>query len=191
MPDLKEPGNATKDAGFDFDPNRLQIPAPQLFSYYLLGALLSGPLIVIILPALWFRYSTLKYQFEETGLRMQVGFLFKKEVVTSYRRIQDIHLTSGVIQRWLGIASISIQTASGSAMPEIVIEGVTEPEKLRDWLYERLRGTKYGNATGHQAISSAALHASSQQHSDEVRALLSEIRDNLAIVANHRRGGDA
>jgi putative membrane protein len=191
MPDLKEPGNATKDAGVDFDPNRLQIPAPQLFTYYLLGGLLSGPLIVIILPALWFRYSTLKYQFEETGLRMQVGFLFKKEVVTSYRRIQDIHLTSGVIQRWLGIASISIQTASGSAMPEIVIEGVTEPEKLRDWLYERLRGTKYGNATGLHAVSSAALDASSQQHSDEVRTLLSEIRDNLAIVANHRRGGDA
>lgn len=174
----------------DFDPNQLQIPAPQLFTYYLLGALLSGPFVFIVLPALWFRYSTLKYRFEESGLRMQVGVLFKKEVVTSYRRIQDIHLTSGVIQRWLGIASISIQTASGSAMPEIVIEGVTQPERLRDWLYERLRGTKYGSG------ASAAMNASSHnlaQQSDaqqEVQALLTEIRDNLARIAS-RNGGDA
>jgi putative membrane protein len=174
----------------DFDPNQLQIPAPQLFTYYLLGALLTGPFVFIVLPALWFRYSTLKYRFEESGLRMQVGVLFKKEVVTSYRRIQDIHLTSGVIQRWLGIASISIQTASGSAMPEIVIEGVTQPERLRDWLYERLRGTKYGSGTGAPSHATSLSLAQQSDAQQEVQALLTEIRDNLARIASGK-GGDA
>ena len=75
-------------------------------------------------------------------------------------------------------------------MPEIVIEGVTQPERLRDWLYERLRGTKYGSG------ASAAMHASSHNLAQqsgaqqEVQALLTEIRDNLARIAA-RNGGDA
>lgn len=174
-----------------FDPNQLPLPSPQLFTYYLLGAIASGPFVFFTLPALWFRYQTLKYRFEDSGLRMQVGLLFKKETVTAYRRIQDIHLTSNVIQRWLGIASISIQTASGSAMPEIVIEGVTEPEKLRDWLYERLRGTKHSVAADRPSLTSAAIHTSDGARVDEVHALLTEIRDNLASIARRGQGGES
>jgi uncharacterized protein len=173
----------------DFDPNQLPLPSPQLFTYYLLGAIASGPFVFVTLPALWFRYQTLKYRFEESGLRMQVGLLFKKETVTAYRRIQDIHLTSNVIQRWLGIASISIQTASGSAMPEIIIEGVAEPERLRDWLYERLRGTNPAAKADRRSLTtSASINSSDGTQADEVQALLTEIRDNLATLAQRGRG---
>ena len=172
----------------EFDPNQLPLPSPQLFTYYLLGAIASGPFVFLTLPALWFRYQTLKYRFEESGLRMHVGLLFKKETVTAYRRIQDIHLTSNVIQRWLGIASISIQTASGSAMPEIIIEGVTEPERLRDWLYERLRGTNPTTLADRRSLTSASINAFDGTQADEVQALLTEIRDNLATLAQRGRG---
>ncbi len=187
LPEVNEP----------FDPNRLELPAPPLLTYYILGTLFSGPFLVLLLPPLWIRYKTLKYQFEDGALRMQVGFLFRKETVTAYRRIQDIHVTSNVIQRWLGIASISIQTASGSAMPEIVLEGVTQPEKMRDWLYERLRGAKGGSAPGNSPGSisghapSTANTLQSDQASDEVVELLSEIRDNLATLARRSHRGDA
>ncbi|MCF7962129.1 MAG: PH domain-containing protein [Pirellula sp.] len=40
---------------------------------------------------------------------MQLGLLFRKEVVVAFRRIQDIHVSRNLIQRWLGIASVSIQ----------------------------------------------------------------------------------
>lgn len=165
-----------------FDPAKFGLPPPQLFTYYLLGAILTGPLIIVSLPALWFRYSTLKYSFEENGLRMSVGVFFRRESVTAYRRIQDIHVSSNVVQRWLGISTISIQTASGSSMPEIVIEGVTEPEKMRDWLYERLRGAKgekpaQSNASlGQLAVDSA----SSEVEANETTQLLIAIRDNLS-----------
>lgn len=174
-----------------FDPNSMERPAPQLFTYYILGAIFSGPFIVFTLPVLWFRYQTLRYRFEDTGLRMQVGLLFRKETVTAYRRIQDIHVTSNVIQRWLGIASISIQTASGSAMPEIVLEGVTEPGKMRDWLYERLRGAKSGNSFEPTAMQTAEQTQSRQSLETEVAQLLSEIRDHLATIAHRSKGGDA
>lgn len=50
--------------GSSFDPRQIQIPAPQLLTYYILSSLLSGPLLVITLPFLWIRYQTLKYDFE-------------------------------------------------------------------------------------------------------------------------------
>jgi putative membrane protein len=130
---------------------------------------------------------TLRYEFEESGLRMRVGMLFRNETITAYRRIQDIHLTSNVLQRWLGIASISIQTASASMAPEIVIEGVSEPEKLRDWLYQRLRGTQPVDAV--VAVSENDSENASLVN-DEVTQLLTEIRDNLArLVDRDSRGG--
>jgi putative membrane protein len=113
---------------------------------------------------------------------MSVGVLFRKETVTAYRRIQDIHVSSNVIQRWLGISNISIQTASGSALPEIVIEGVTEPDKLRDWLYERLRGAKGERSVSLREDQTQALESdqSSGSGDDETTRLLTSIRDNLA-----------
>ena len=71
---------------------------------------------------------------------MRVGILFRREVNLTYARIQDIHLRSGFIQRWLGLADIQIQTASGSAGAELVIEGFKEFEAIRDFLYTRMRG---------------------------------------------------
>lgn len=193
-PETMPPAATTADVDSQgFDPKGMERPAPQLFTYYILGALLSGPFIFVTLPILWFRYQTLRYRFEPSGLRMQVGLMFRKETITAYRRIQDIHLTSNVIQRWLGIASISIQTASGSAMPEIVIEGVTEPEKLRDWLYARLRGARTGSSGAHPVDSGlgAVDRSVDNANASDVTRLLTDIRDNLAAMAQRDRRGES
>jgi len=71
---------------------------------------------------------------------MKVGILFRRETNLTYARIQDIHLRSGILQRWLRLANVQIQTASGSAGPELVIEGFKEYEFIRDFLYTRMRG---------------------------------------------------
>jgi putative membrane protein len=120
---------------------------------------------------------------------MQIGLFFRKEVVVAFRRIQDIHVNRNLIQRWLGIASVSVQTASGNAMPEIVLEGITDPDSVRDWLYERMRGAK--GISGSIKPSSNAVGPSelplfeneSTSSDDEVTELLRGIRDNLAVMA--------
>lgn len=154
-----------------FDASSLSRPAPQLFTYYCLVALSTLPGVVIALPLLWFRYITLRYRFDDEGVSMRVGLLFKKEILLTYRRIQDIHLTRNIVQRWLGLATVSIQTASGSAGPEMKIEGILEAEQLRDYLYQKMRGAK-GEAI---EVSDAKLST----HVETVTELLTEIRDNL------------
>ena len=81
-------------------------PAPALMTYYLLSSLLLGPLFFIPLIPLYFRYHTLRYSFDSEGISMRWGILFRREINLTYARIQDIHLRSNLVQRWLGLARV-------------------------------------------------------------------------------------
>jgi putative membrane protein len=118
----------------------IERPHPALWTYYIIRAILTGPGLVVMLPYLYFCYHTLRYRFDEEGIHMKVGILFRRETNLTYSRIQDIHLRSGILQRWLGLANVQIQTASGSSGPELVIEGFKDYETIRDFLYTRMRG---------------------------------------------------
>lgn len=117
-------------------------PHPRLLTLYVIHSILSGPGIVFALPLHLFRYYTMEYKFDPAGLTMSWGYFFKRQTTLSYSRIQDIHIECGIIQRWLGLADIQIQTASGSAEAEIVIEGILEYEDVRSFLYSKMRGYK-------------------------------------------------
>lgn len=122
-------------------------PSPTLWRYYLIRSLLFGPFFFVPLIFLWLRFRTLRYRFDEEGVAMRWGALFRREVALAYERIQDIHLVSNVIERRLGLARIKIQTASGSAKAEMTIEGVPEFEQLRDHLYARMQGQQQPGET--------------------------------------------
>ena len=149
----------------------LERPQPALWKLYLIRIVLSGPAFFITLPLLYFRYHTLRYRFDSEGIHMKVGILFRREVNVTYARIQDIHLSSGIIQRWLGLADVQIQTASGSATAEMTIEGFKEYEAIRDFLYSRMRGAR--EKTTHHPPPLP------QESGDETVTLLLLIRDEL------------
>lgn len=120
----------------------LERPHKNLFTYYVLSLLVFPPLLpLLILPA-WFRYRTMRYKFTAEGISMSWGILFRREVIVNYARIQDIHLRSNVVERWLGLAKVMVQTASGNAGAEMTLEGLQEFEAVRDFLYARMRGVK-------------------------------------------------
>jgi uncharacterized membrane protein YdbT with pleckstrin-like domain len=152
----------------------LERPEPALWKLYLIRSILSGPAIFIVLPVLWFRYYTLRYRFDAEGIHMKVGILFRREVNVTYARIQDIHLSSGIIQRWLGLADVQIQTASGTAGAELTIEGFHQAEAIRDFLYARMRG-----AREQPPSTTLALPTAVGAGGDEVVTLLLGIRDEL------------
>jgi uncharacterized membrane protein YdbT with pleckstrin-like domain len=133
------PPDAMRDRVFS-----IQRPDPALFKYYVLGSLLLGPLFFIPLIPLYFRYHTMRYEFDDEGISMSWGILFRRQVTLTYARIQDIHLTSNLVERWLGLARVQIQTASGRSDAEMTIEGVKEFELVRDYLYTRMRGVRAG-----------------------------------------------
>jgi len=117
-------------------------PDRRLLGYYALQAALLGPLFPVIMVVLSFRFRTLRYVFDEEGVTMRWGVLFRREVSLTYARIQDLHLVSNVVERWLGLGRIQVQTASGNTAAEMTIEGLRDFEDLRNRLYARMRGAR-------------------------------------------------
>ena len=120
----------------------IERPDKALWTYYLLRCLVIPPLFPMVVLLAYFRYHTMRYTFNEEGISMRWGIFFRREIILNYARIQDIHLRSNVIERWLGLARILIQTASGSASAEMTLEGLKQFEAVRDFLYSRMRGVK-------------------------------------------------
>ena len=160
-----------------FDPAKITRPDRALMKYYLIVALLTGPGFFLAILPLFFKYETLRYRFDDEGVSMSWGILFRREIYLTYRRIQDIHLTRNLLQRWLGLATVSVQTASGSAGPGMSIEGVLHADQLRDFLYAKMRG-----AREHEHVAESS-DAATAQPADEVLALLRDIRDSLTRLA--------
>jgi uncharacterized protein len=173
-----------------FDPSTIRRPDPALMRYYILVALLTVVGFPFVIFPMIIRYYTLRYQFDDKGVSMSYGWLFQKQVYLTYRRIQDIHVTRNILHRWLGLASVALQTAAGSSNAEMTIEGILNPEPLRDYLYVKMRGAR--DETGANKSESAAVADGSTPH-DEALGLLREIRDNLRAVrertASHGRDG--
>ncbi len=117
-------------------------PVPALLRYYVITSFVAGPLFFLPLIPFYFRYHTMRYAFDEEGITMRWGILFRREISLTYARIQDIHLTSNFIERWLGLARLQIQTASGSADAEMTLEGIPQFTLVRDYLYSRMRGIR-------------------------------------------------
>ena len=143
--------------------------------YYFLKALATTAAFPVTLPVLYFRFHTLRYRFDAEGIHMSWGILLRREVMVNYSRIQDIHLRSNFVERWLGLARIEIQTASGSSGAELTLEGLADHEAMRDFLYSRMRG-----AHGTPAPAAEPLAAVLGEIATELRAIRQKLEQRHA-----------
>ena len=169
----------------------IERPASKLFNYYLLSSLVLGPLFFILLIPLYFRYHTLRYRFDEEGISMRWGILFRREINLTYARIQDIHLRSNVVERWLNLARIEVQTASGSSHAEMTLEGLHEFEAVRDFLYAKMRGNRdpAARSAGVAGGGSAAVGDSSELTA-ALRGVTTELREVRRQLQRREADGD-
>lgn len=174
--------NATGQAEQDFDPRGIERPDSALMRYFTIISLFALFAFPIVFLVHLFKYETLRYRFDDDGVSMSWGLLFRREINLTYRRIQDIHLTRNILQRWMGLATVSIQTASGSSTPEMQIEGILEYDALRDFLYRQMRGAK--GETSPRSVTNA--QNGEQGEPDQALALLMEIRDAMRALAEQR-----
>jgi putative membrane protein len=123
------------------------LPHRNLLRYYLLSSLLFGPVFLFAMVGFYVRFRSLRYDLDAEGITMRWGLLFRREISLTYARIQDIQLRSNAVERWLGLARIEVQTASGNASAEMTIEGLPDVDGMRDFLYSRMRGAAPDTAT--------------------------------------------
>lgn len=153
-----------------FDARSITRPDRALLTYYVIRSAFALIFFPFVFLPLWIKYTTLEYRIDDEGVSMAWGYLFRKQILLTYRRIQDIHVKRNILHRWLGLADVAIQTASGASGAEMTIVGVRQPERLRDFLYSQMRGAK------EEAADAAADDHTTE---DEALRLLTEIRDAL------------
>ena len=139
-------------------------------TWYVLKALLTVFAFPVTMLLFYFRYHTMRYKFDEEGIHMGWGLLVRHEIMLNYSRIQDIQLHSNVIERWLGLTRIEVQTAAGASDSEMTLEGLPNPETMRDFLYSRMRGAH----TAEPAAADAA--------PEPLQAILLEVASELRSI---------
>ena len=149
----------------------IERPHSNLLWMYLLQALATVLAFPFVFVPLLFKYHTLRYRFDDEGISAKWGILFRREIYLTYRRIQDIHVSRNLFERWLGIGKVEVQTASGSSSAELVIEGMEDYAAIRDFLYGRMRGAKGLPTDERQAEAAGGEH--------ELVTLLRGIKDEL------------
>jgi uncharacterized protein len=130
----------------------IERPHPNLLKVYVLKALATTILFPIVIWPFYFRYHTLRYKFDAEGVSASWGIIFRREIYLTYRRIQDIHVKRNLFERWLGIGTVEVQTASGSSGAELALEGMSDHEGVRDFLYRRMRGHEEAPAQAAPAV---------------------------------------
>ena len=158
----------------------IERPHRSLWTYYLLCSFVIPPVFPILMLYYWFRYHSMRYKFTDEGISMSWGILFRRQIIINYARIQDIHLRSNVVERWLKLARVLVQTASGSSGAEMTLEGLLEFEAVRDFLYSKMRGVK---DPGHK--SPAAPTAAPGQDAElaaTLREVALELRETRAAL---------
>ena len=158
----------------DVDANHifaLTRPDDKLLWLYVIYSLFANVGFLFALVPLYFRFKTLRYRFDAEGVSVAHGILWRKETYLTYARIQDIHVSRNIFERWLGLGKVEIQTASGSTSAEEAIEGVKEYNEIRNFLYARMRGHQLTTG-GETAPPEAA----------PVDAVLAGIRDELRAI---------
>jgi uncharacterized protein len=148
----------------------LKRPDDKLLPLYVIYSLAATVAFPIALVPLYFRFKTLRYRFDKEGVSVAYGILWRKETYLTYSRIQDIHVSRNIFERWFGLGTVAIQTAAGSTHPEEKIVGVREFNEIRNFLYARMRGHR---------LKEADKIASELPSNDE---MLTGIRDELRAI---------
>ena len=146
-------------------------PDRKLLTLYFIYSLAANVAFPFAFLPLLFRYITLRYRFDKDGVAVSYGLLWRRETYLTYVRIQDIHVSRNIFERWLGLGAVQIQTASGSSRAEESIVGVKEFNEIRNFLYARMRG---------HALRAGPDSASTE--SGTVDELLTGIREELRAV---------
>lgn len=174
--------------------------APAWVSYLWHGGEILGLIgFAIALPftflALKLNYELRWYMVTDRSLRIRRGVWSVEELTMTFANIQEIRVTAGPLQNYLGLADVEVHSAGGGSVgPKgerighfAAFEGVDNANEIRDLIVERLRQYRdSGLGDAHQVVAQAQAqaqqqylaltHAQSESTVEAARLVLAEAR---------------
>ena len=105
---------------------------------------------VVVYIALHLRYDTTWYVVTDRSLRIRRGIWVIEETTITFENVQNVSITQGPLERAFGIATLVVDTAGGGGEHAKggagghrgTIEGVTDAERLRRLILQRLSASR-------------------------------------------------
>jgi membrane protein YdbS with pleckstrin-like domain len=107
---------------------------------------IAGILIAMVLANK--SYDNFSYALQPDGVFIRSGIITKTQKIIPYKKIQNLTIVSGLLERKYGLSSIMIETAGGAtyrggyARPEGVIPGIREPEPIVKQIRSKMEESK-------------------------------------------------
>lgn len=151
------------------------------------------------------------YVVTDRSLRIRAGLLEVREATMSFANVQQVTVSQGPLQRWLGLADVEVRSAGGGSIDDPdkrresmhhgTFEGVEHAGEIRDLILARLkryREAGLGDPEDDAAVRAAEAAAESAGSAATVatdadvlaaaRELLAEARALRAVVERPARG---
>ena len=130
---------------------------------WLIALLLTGPY-----------YRSLRYEVQDDEVVVNVGIWTKSVKHVPYRTVTNIQVKRDVVDRWLGIGTLNIQTAgmSGQTGAEERLVGLSNVQEAYESVAEELRRFRGGMAPTQADVD--VVPAAAQQ--DSLGEILAEVR---------------
>lgn len=113
--------------------NIFPIPRPVFFWYKCLGGLIIGYLVLLLVLEPSLGYKRHLYRINDESIDIVKGIFFIDHTIIPIRRMQQVDISVGPINKLFGLADISITTAGGVAAIEYL------PSDQADMLAEKLK----------------------------------------------------
>ena len=129
-------------------------------------------IISVPLFKLWIK--NLKYTIEDERIRLNKGIISKIEQTIPFKAVTDFQLHRSLYDRFLGMASIKVQTAGQTQSPtgyEAIFAGLTEWEGLIEDLREKIMTAQRGGS-----LSKTVTENDSPTKTNEIGVLVEEVR---------------
>jgi uncharacterized membrane protein YdbT with pleckstrin-like domain len=169
----------------------------ELHEHKFLGALVIGlPQIIILCFFLGrlFSVALVRLDFEkrwylvtDRSLRLREGILHVREMTVTFANIQNISISQGPLQRFLGIADLRVDTAGGSSpshrehkgkaqsLHTAFFRGVDNANAIRELIQKRLRELKDSGLGNHEEVRRAPRLTTTDWVSEDFLSALREV----------------
>lgn len=122
-----------------------------------LGGAIALALITVVLNGLWWLialilsgpyYRSLRYEVQDDEVVVNVGIWTKSVKHVPYRTVTNIQVKRDVVDRWLGVGTLNIQTAgmSGQTGAEERLVGLSDVQGVYESVVRELRRFRGGMA---------------------------------------------
>ncbi len=151
---------------------------PDIHGQIAVGIVLAVFVFIIVLWGIWIPYffNSLEYIIDADTVKMNSGVFWKKRVNVPFRKITNVDINQGPLQRMYNVGSIHVQTAGAGgaqgAKAELRFTGIRKLEELKEIIMSSIRGNAVPRKTS-ELQKSERTEINSQ---DILKEILNELR---------------